>query len=50
MTGDGMGQAETGPLTMQEAVFRDCSLIELPLIEGALHFLVGMQLAIYVQQ
>lgn len=30
--GDGMGQKETGPLTMKKAVFRNCGLIELPLI------------------
>ena len=32
VTGDGTRQEETGPLTMQKAVFRDHGLIELPLI------------------
>lgn len=32
VTGHGTGQEETGLLTMRKAVFRDCGLIELPLI------------------
>jgi len=32
VTGDGMGQEEAGPLTMQKAVFRHHGLTELPLI------------------